>query len=94
MTILNLPSIIELPQITTSNLRELQWSIDWHARCYANAAEQSEIAWKMYQDAIDNGKTREEKDELYKLAAILEANKCAAWHRWQDAKSQYLALLN
>lgn len=86
--------ITKLPEMEKSFFRELQWAVDWRKRCYAEAAEQTEIAWKMYDDSIENGDSRKQKNALYQVAMMFEANKTAAWHKWQNAKRDYLALLN
>lgn len=91
---MNTSLITQFPEIATSNLRELQWSIDWQQKLYAEASEHVEIAWKMYDDAIENNDSREEKDALCEIARMFEAQKIAAWHKWQNAKRDYLAMMN
>lgn len=91
---MNLTYITQLPQIETSAFRELQWSVTWWAQCYVESAEQTEIAWKMYDDSIENGEPYAQTDALYQIAVMFEGNRTIAWHNWQNAKRDYLALMN
>lgn len=79
---------------STCRLRELQWKIDWFSKCYAEAKTHNELAWKIYNDAIDSG---DDKDTIYKLfevAAMFEDIRIDAYRNLDQAKAQYLAMLN
>lgn len=82
------------PEVSTSSIRELQWSIDFWKRSYADAGYQSEIAWKLYGNAIDNEEPQAEIESLFQIAEMFDGIKSDAWHKWQDAKARYLAVLN
>jgi len=83
-----------LPKMSTSHLREITWSIDWYKQSYFDAKAQSELAWKIYDDAIENEDPREQINVFFEVAAIFDATYRRAWRKWQNAKRDYLALLN
>jgi len=91
---LNTQQITALPQIETSKLRELQWSIQWSAQCYGEAAIGSSRAWDAYNSAVDNNASREEINDLSTIAKMFDCIKSDMYHAWQDAKRDYLALMN
>lgn len=94
MALNTLSKINQLPQIATSRVRELQWGIDWWAKCYGEAAAHESLAWKLYNDAIDNNDPRPQIESLYIVAKMFEANRIAAYHEWQECKRQYLEMMN
>lgn len=73
---------------------ELQLSISWWAHCYAEAGEQSQLAWQMHSDAVDNGQPVALVEQLRETARIFDAIRCDAWHQWELAKQALLALTN
>lgn len=88
-------TIRHLSEVTTSRVREMQWSIDYWQQQYAEAGAASGEMWRLYDAAIDNPEsTREEKNDLLVLAQMFDENKRAAWWLWQNAKRNYLALCN
>lgn len=89
-----LANITKFPEVATSHARELQWAVDHWQRIYAEAGYQCAQAWRLYDDAIENNEPRDHKDALYEIAQMFEANKAAAWENWQNAKRDYLAVLN
>jgi hypothetical protein len=91
---LNTQQITALPQVTTSNVRELQWSIEWNARQYGEASLASGQAWELYISAIDNNASKEEINDILTIATMFDNMKEDAYHAWQNAKRDYLALMN
>lgn len=87
-------TILELPQVSTSRVRELQWGIDWYAKQYGEAALQESLAWKIYDDAIENGDPVEEKEAIFIACMSFKAARIEAYHQWQECKRQYLELMN
>jgi hypothetical protein len=87
-------TLVQLPEIESSHLREAQWACDWWRQQYVEAKEKSESAWKTYSDAIDNNEPREYKDALYEIAKIFDAIRRDTWVMWDQAKAIYLALHN
>lgn len=94
MALNTLNKINQLPQVTTSRVRELQWGMEWYEKQYREAQEQEKLAWKIYDDAIENNDPIEEKNAIYIACKLFEANRIAAWQNWQECKRQYLELLN
>ena len=86
--------ILQLPQKVTSRVRELQWGMDWYEKCYKEAQEHEKLAWKIYDDAIENNDPIEEKNAIYIACKLFEANRIAAWQNWQECKRQYLEMMN
>ena len=82
------------PEVSTSSIRELQWSIDFWKRAYAEAGYQSVIAWELYGNAIDNEEPQAEIESLFQIAEMFDGIKSDAWRRWESAKAQYLAMMN
>lgn len=83
-----------LPE-NTSRARELQWQMEFWKREYAKAGSQKEQAWKIYSEAVDDPcMSREEKEELYKMAAMFDAIADDTWRQLQQAKADYLQLFN
>ena len=82
------------PEVSTSSIRELQWSIDFWSKAYAEAGYGSEVAWRLYGDAIDDQEPQDAIEQLFVIAEMFDGIKSDAWHKWQDAKAQYLAVLN
>ena len=87
-------TLTQYPEIATSQFRELQWSVDWWKHQYAEAGSQSDIAWKMYGDAIDNQDEPALIESLFECATMFDQICKDTWAIWQDAKAQYLAMLN
>lgn len=83
-----------LPQVTTSKTRELQFAIEWNSRQYGEASIASKQAWEMYNTAIDKNAPQEEVNDLFTIATMFDKFKHEMWHAWQDAKRDYLALMN
>jgi hypothetical protein len=94
MTTTQYRSIAAMPEMITSQLRELQWSIAFYQREYAEAGEASITAWKYYNQAIDEGQPREQIEDSFAIAAMFDDLKSEAWHKWDEAKATYLARLN
>ena len=90
---MNIFYITKLPEVTNP-ITELQWKIDWWRDQYATAKESTQAAWKMYDDAIEQGEPQDMKDELFGMAEMFEAIEHESWRRWQNAKAEYLAKLN
>jgi len=91
---LSTAQILKLPNKVTSRVRELQWGMDWYEKCHKEAKAHEDLAWKLYDDAIENDASIEEKDSLFLAGKIFEANRIAAYHEWQECKRQYLELMN
>ena len=91
---MTLTYITKLPEVSTSALRELQWSIDWWGKQYAEAGYQSQIAWEMYSNAIDDQEPQTQIEQLFVVATMFDGIKSDTWRKWQDAKMQYLAIQN
>ena len=84
----------QYPQVSTSSLRELQWSMSFWSRAYAEAGYQSQIAWGLYGEAIDNEEPHSQIEQLFIVATMFDGIRSDAWRKWQDAKAQYLARMN
>jgi len=82
------------PKVQTSQLRSLQLSIEYWQKIYAEAGAEKELAWQLYQDAIDDKQPRAFIDELSTLARMLDDICRDAWQEWQDAKRDLLAINN
>ncbi len=87
-------NILKLPQMATSRTREFQWGITWWEQCHKEARAHEELAWKVYDDAIEKGASIEEKNSIFIACKLFEANRKAAWHEWQECKRQYLEMMN
>jgi len=48
----------------------------------------------MYNAAIDDDAPKEEINDLFAIASMFDGMKRDAWHGWQEAKRDYLALMN
>lgn len=86
--------ILKLSEVTTSRVRELQWGIDWWKQQYEDAKAQEALAWKVYDDAIENNDPIEEKNAIFIACKLFEANRITAYQNWQECKRQYLEMLN
>lgn len=82
------------PEVSTSLLRELQWACDWWKRQYAETGYQSVIAWELYGNAIDNEEPQAEIESLFEVATMFDNIRKDAWRKWDEAKAQYLAMMN
>ncbi len=91
---MTLTTIQRMPEIETSRSRELTLEVEYWGKYYSVAAFKAEEAYKLYDQAIDSGKDRETKDQLYLLYSLLDADAKSAWRFWQDAKANWLALMN
>lgn len=91
---MTLAQIDKLPQVGGSTLRELQWEIDWYTMAYREAKASTETAWKLYNDAIDANEMKSQIDTLYEVACMFDAIRRDAYHRLDNAKAQYLTMLN
>ncbi len=86
--------VTRLPQVKTSRVHELQWSIDWWKSQHDEAKIAANNAWRIYQDAIDALEAHATIDELFTVATTFDAIAAEAYFKWQDAKRDYLALCN
>lgn len=86
--------ILNLPEMKTSRVRELQWGIGWWKTQYEEAKTNESLAWKLYDDAIENNDPIEEKNAIYIACKLFESARIEAYHQWQECKRQYLELLN
>lgn len=86
--------ILNLPEMATSRVRELQWGMEWYEKQYKEAQEQEKIAWKIYDDAIENNYPIEEKNAIYIACKLFESARIEAYHQWQECKRQYLEMMN
>ena len=84
----------QFPEVETSQLRELQWACDWWKHQYAEAGYQSDVAWKMYGDAIDNEDEPVLIESLFEVATIFDEIRMDTWRKWDEANTQYLARMN
>jgi len=92
---LTLTQIKSLPQVETSAFRELQWQIDWYTMALKEARASTEIAWRAYNDAVDADEPdKNEINALYEVATMFEAIRVDAYHKLDNAKAQYLKMLN
>jgi len=80
--------------VSTSNLRELQWSVTWWQHAYAEAGESATRAWTYVDEAIENNESHEYIRALREMAVMFDCIRCDTWHKWDEAKAQYLALYN
>ena len=87
-------TIWKLPQVSTSRVRELQWGMDWWKAQYEQAKADEAIAWKLYDDAIENKDPIEEKNSIFIACKLFEASRIDAYRQWQECKRQYLELMN
>ncbi len=85
--------ITHLPNLT-SKLQELQFSVDWWQRCYAEAGEQADKAWEEYDRMIEKEMPYSVVNDWYTSAALFEDISLDAWHEWQQAKRNLLDLYN
>ena len=92
--ILAYKEITALPEVSTSNLRKLQWSIDWWQLAFAEAKTAANNAWRIQQEAIDNHEPQDEIKLLGDVAMVFDKDAHDAWHIWQNCKRHYLALCN
>ena len=92
---MTLAQIDKLPEVATSTIREAQLQIDWFAMAHKEAKSSTEIAWRAYNAAIDADEPdKNEINALYEVAMMFDAIRRDAWHKWEAAKWQYLAMLN
>jgi hypothetical protein len=80
--------------VETSHLRELQWSVAWWQRAYAEAGASASLAWSYVDEAIENNESHEHIQALRDVAVMFDSIRQEAWASWQQAKAQYLALHN
>jgi hypothetical protein len=85
--------ISRLPEVTVTDHRKLELAIDVCALAYAEAAANTAAAWKMFDDAVEDGDT-EQKNDLAELAAFCESVQALTYQEWQDAKQLLLSLSN
>ena len=86
--------INKLPQVTTSYAREAIWAVEYWQRIHGEAKAQCELAWKIYQDAVDTSTSRDEINELFNMAMMFDNIRANAWRQWDSAKAKLLALQN
>lgn len=91
---LTLTETNQLPQVTTSRTRELQWQVQWLTSELAEAKAHCDLAWQIYLDAVDANEPREQIDATYEIARMFDVVRSQTWHKLDVAKRDYLALLN
>mgnify|MGYP006921340722 CR=1 FL=1 len=84
----------QLPEVATSRTRELQWQVQWLTQELAQTKAHCELAWKIYNDAIDEAAPREQIDSTYAIARMFDSIRIATYRELDAAKRDYLALLN
>lgn len=80
--------------VTSSRVRELQWQLSWWKTQKEEAQTAARNAWRIYQEAVDQHCTKDEIDELRGVAEMFDSIAVDAWHKEDDAKRDYLALMN
>lgn len=75
-------------------LRELQLTVEYWRTIYAEAGSQSVVAWRMYQDAVDNEDPRHVINSLFETAQLYDSICRNAWKELEEAKKNLLALHN
>jgi hypothetical protein len=83
--------ITRLPEVKVSNLTQLEWTVDQAHKEYLQAKGNTIAAWKMFDDAIEDGADIETKNEISELAEFCEFVEKQTWHEWDEAKKQLLA---
>ena len=91
---MTLVEVNKLPELETSMLRELTWQIDWYTMALNEAKASTERAWQAYNDSIDANEPKSQINALFEVACMFDAIRRDAWHKWEAAKGQYLAMLN
>lgn len=96
MNQLTYTTIRKLPEIkaNATDLRQAELSFEFWKHMYADAGSQSVIAWKMYQDAIDNDDDRKTINSLFETATLYDEICRGAWAELETAKKNLLALHN
>lgn len=94
MTTPTTTQIFTLPQVSTSYAREVAWAVDYWKSKYARVSMQSQAAWRMYNEAIDNELPRDEINKLYFIANLFDELRRDTWRELDNAKARYLALQN
>jgi hypothetical protein len=95
MTIMTFAQVAVMPEIGTSELRELQWQIDWYVKMHNEAKECEQIAWNAYNAAVNADEPNaDEINALFEVATMFEGIRKTAFHAKEDAKAQYLKMLN
>ncbi len=86
-------NIADTQQVGTSRTRELQFQIDWLTKQLTETKAHSDLAWKIYNDACDEG-DRENIEATHIIAQMFDAIRIATYRELDAAKRDYLALLN
>lgn len=73
---------------------ELLLAVDFCAREYGRVFLNEETALMCYEDAIDRGASKAEKDQLYEVYDRLQSQRYQAYDAWQNAKARLLGNTN
>lgn len=85
--------VTKLPQVNVSELKRLQWAIEIAQKDYAKAAVNTALAWKMHDDAIEDGNKQAVKD-CTELAGFCEFIQREAFRYLENLKRDLLAINN
>lgn len=86
--------IFTLPEVITSNAREITWALEYWQREYKTVCEQSATAWRLYNEVIDKNAPLAEVNEMWFIAKMFDELKTDTWHELDNAKANYLALMS
>ena len=93
-TPLTLTEVSALPQSIVSDLTQLHWAVEnWqieYGRCAAYTAE----AYRMFDEAIEDGLTPQEREVWEQTLDICETAQSFAYLQLDEAKRQLLAKSN
>lgn len=91
---LTLSEVSALPESVISDLTQLHWAVEnWqieYGRCAALTAE----AYRMFDEAIDNGIDADERRMMEQALDICETAQSFAYMQLDEAKRRLLALNN
>lgn len=86
--------IANTSEVNISETAQLLLSMELWKQTYKKLCEQIELAWKVYDDAIEANEPYTEIDRLGRMAQSFEDVKSVAWRNWQEKKHEYLSKLN
>lgn len=88
-----LATISRLPKMQVSQLTELHMAHEYFAKNYGEAALNTSIAWRMYDQAVEDG-NKEAALDCRELAECCEVVQALAWGELEQAKRNLLAMSN
>lgn len=81
-------------KVNTTNIQQLQLTVEYWQQLHAEAGSQKETAWREYLEAVDNSIPHAIINDMYNTCQLFEAICVDTWEEYEKAKKNLLMAWN